>query len=178
VSTKWLQCSRRGSATTSTSSRPPSRCVVIEGAVETTYTPVLADAGKFLRGAETATNIAGAVTRYSATSAAVQLPPSAPASLTAPTVPSSIRAGRNVTAKAGTFTGTQPMTYTYGWYACTSAVASSLTLAAECSEITGQTALRYSTTTAVRGQYLVFRVTASNGLGSLSVFSASSGALR
>ena len=178
VSTKWLQCSRTGSASTSTSVRPPSGCVVIEGAVETSYTPVLADAGKRLRVAETATNIAGAVTRYSATSAAVESLPSAPASLTAPTVPSSIRAGRNVTANAGTFTGTQPMTYTYGWYACTSAVASSLTLAAECSEITGQTALQYRTTTAVRGQYLVLRVTASNGLGTLSVFSASSGAVR
>ena len=70
------------------------------------------------------------------------------------------------------------MTYTYGWYACTSAVTSSLTLAAECSEITSETALRYRATTAVLGQYLVFRVTATNDLGTLSVFSASSGAVR
>ena len=178
VSTTWLQCSKRGSASTSTSSRAPSGCVVIEGAVETSYTPILADAGKLLRVAETATNIAGAVTRYSATSAAVQLPPSAPASLTAPTVPSSIRAGGSVKAKVGTFEGTQPMTYTYGWYACTSAVATSTTLAAGCSEITSETALRYRATTAVLGQYLVFRVTATNYLGTLSVFSASSGAVR
>ena len=178
ISTSWLQCSKSGSASTSTSARAPSGCVVIGSATGPSYTPVLADAGKFLRVAETATNAAGASTRYSATTPAVQMPPSAPASLVAPTVPSSIRAGSNATAKAGTFLGTQPMTYTYNWYTCTSAVASSTTLAAGCSEISGQNLLKYRTTTADRGLYLVFRVTATNGLGTLSVYSASSGAVR
>jgi hypothetical protein len=70
------------------------------------------------------------------------------------------------------------MTYTYGWYTCTSAAASSTSLAAGCSEVAGQTTLRLRTTTAHRGLYIVFRVTATNGLGTLSVFSASSGAVR
>jgi hypothetical protein len=42
----------------------------------------------------------------------------------------------------------------------------------------GQTTLRLRTTTAHRGLFIVFRVTATNGLGTLSVFSASSGAVR
>ena len=178
VSTKWLLCSKSGTASTSTSARAPTGCTVIAGAVEASYTPLLADAGMYLRVAETATNSAGSVTRYSATTSAVPLPPSPPTSATLPTVPSSIRAGGSLTAKAGTFTGTQPMTYTYGWYTCTSAAASSTSLAAGCSEVTGQTTLRLRTTTAHRGLYIVFRVTATNGLGTLSVFSASSGAVR
>ena len=178
VSTTWVLCSKSGSAATSTSARPPTGCTVIAGAVEASYTPVIADAGMYLRVAETATNSVGSVTRYSATTSAVPLPPSPPTSVTLPTVPSSIRAGGSLTAKAGTFAGSAPMTYTYGWYTCTSAVDSSTSLAAGCSEVVGQTTLRLRTTTAHRGLFIVFRVTATNGLGALSVFSASSGAVR
>ncbi len=178
VSTAWLLCTKTGSVSTSTSSRPPSGCVVIPGATEASYTPVLADAGRYLRVAETATNTAGTVTRYSATTSVVPLPPSAPTSVVAPTVTSSVRAGGSVSAKVGTFAGTAPIAYTYGWYTCTNAVASSTSLTAGCTEVAGETTLKFRTTTAHRGLYIMFRVTATNGLGTLSVYSASSGAVR
>lgn len=178
ISISWLRCSRPSAASTSTATRQPSGCTVLGEEVGTSYTPTLGDIGKFIRAAETATNYAGAVTRYSATSTSVQLPPSAPISLVAPTIPRSIRAGGTVTGRAGSFIGSQPMTYTYGWYVCPSEVASSVTLAEGCSEISGQYSLRYRTTISIRGLFLVFRVTATNGLGSLTVFSASSAAVR
>lgn len=83
-----------------------------------------------------------------------------------------------MSAKVGTFAGTAPIAYTYGWYTCTSAVTFSTSLTAGCTEVTGETTLRFRTTTAHRGLYIMFRVTATNGLGALSVYSASSGAVR
>ena len=70
------------------------------------------------------------------------------------------------------------MTYTYGWYTCTSAVDSSTSLAAGCSEVVGETTLEFRTSTAHVGLFIIFRVTATNGLGTLSVYSASNGAVR
>ena len=176
VTSQWYQCSRSGRATTST--RAPSGCTAISEATGATYTPVLADDGKYLRVGETATSSAGTATRFSATSQPVQLSPTPPTTITSPTVPASVRARRSVTGNQGTIGGSKPITYTYGWYACLDAVSSSATLTEGCTVITGATSLKYKVATTLVGKFLVLRVTAVNTYGNVTIYSASSGAVR
>ena len=176
VSSQWFQCSRSSKATTST--RVPSGCTAILDATAATYTPVVADGGKYLRVGETATNSVGTATRYSATSQRVELVAAPPFNLVAPSVPASLRARSYATASQGTFGGSEPITYTYSWYACLSAVSSSPTLVGGCTIIDGATALRYRVSSDFRGKFLVLRVTAVNAYGNVTIYSASSGAVR
>lgn len=176
VTRQWLLCSKSGGAATST--RAPSGCTLIPTETGTSYTPVLADEGKYLRVGETATNAIGTATRYSATSQAVQLPPTPPSTITPPTVPASVRVRSTATATQGTFGGSKPMTTTYSWYSCLSAVSSSLTLADGCTVISGATALKYKVAATLLGRFLVIRVTVDNGYGTVTIYSASSGAVR
>lgn len=66
---KWYTCTLTGGVATAV----PDDCVAATGAGATTlnYTPIFADAGKYLRLVVTATNSAGSVTSVSATSAQV-----------------------------------------------------------------------------------------------------------
>jgi len=176
VGSQWFQCSKSSRATTST--RVPSGCTAILDATEDTYTPVVADGGKYLRVGETATNSAGTATRYSATSQRVAPLAAPPFNLVAPSVPASLRARSYATASQGTFGGSEPIAYTYSWYACLGAVSSSPTLVGGCTIIGGATALRYRVSSDLLGKFLLLRVTAVNAYGNVTIYSASSGAVR
>ena len=176
VSHQWFQCSKTAKVTTST--RVPSGCTLIPDATGSTYTPLAADEGKYLRVGETASSSAGTVTRYSATSQVVQIPPTPPSTITPPSVPASVNRSSSVTGSQGTFGGSKPFTYTYSWYACVGAVASSPDVAGGCTVIAGATALKYKVAATLVGKFLVLRVTVTNAHGNVTISSASSGAVR
>lgn len=177
VSLQWYRCTRTGSATTS--SRVPSGCSSISGAITSAYTPAESDEGRYLRVGETASNIAGSVARFSAASLAVQMPPTPPYNVTAPSVPSSARSGTRMSASVGSFGGSKPISLTYAWYSCSAVVsASSATLSDLCAVIPGESSTRYRPSSAQVGSFIVVGVTASNTYGSSTMYSASSGAVR
>jgi hypothetical protein len=152
---KWQRC---------TSATNVATCVDIAGATATTYPPVDADVGSYLRVAYTATNVKASVV---ARSAAVLVTRPATASLSAPvnTVPPSLlgigAVTHTLTFKTGTWTGTTP-SYAYAWQRCTS------TAVASCLPIAGATGSGYLLTTADRGRYVRVAVTATNSKGSVT----------
>ncbi len=84
--------------------------------------------------------------------------PSAPANVTLPTVAGTPQAGQTVTAGQGTWTGTQPIAYTYQWQRCDGA-------GATCGAITGATTASYAVTAGDVGATLRVAVTATNSVG-------------
>ena len=76
------------------------------------------------------------------------------------------RIGRTLTVSNGTWSGSQPMTFTYQWLRCTS------TTIGSCVTIGGATASSYVATAADSRLRLRARVSASNGGGSASVASS------
>lgn len=176
ISRQWYLCSKPGSALTS--SRAPSGCRAIVGENGDSYTPLNSDEGKFLRVGETAMNFAGSVTRFSATSQAVMIPPTAPLLLISPSLPAVVRTGSTVTARPGSFSGSKPLNYAYAWFECPSPVSSSLSLVEGCSLIIGANAAKLKVPVSLRGKYVGVRVTATNSFGSITMHSASSGPVR
>ena len=107
---------------------------------------------------------------YTATFSASSTPPQ---NTVLPSVSGSARVGRTLTVSDGTWSGSQPMTFTYRWLRCTT------TSLASCTEISGATARTYVPTTSDLNFRLRARVTATNAAGSASATSnATSGVKR
>ena len=96
--------------------------------------------------------------------------PVAPASVTAPALSGTARSGSRVTASAGTWSGTAPLTAGYAWERCDRTGAS-------CAP-TGVTTSSYALGTADVGSVLRVVVTASNAAGSVSAASSVSGVVQ
>jgi len=94
------------------------------------------------------------------------LAPIAPANTALPTVSGNAQVGQILSATAGTWTGTAPITYAYQWRRCDSA-------GANCANIGGATASTYTLAAGDQGSTIRIQVTATNTGGSVS---ASSGA--
>jgi glucose/arabinose dehydrogenase len=96
---------------------------------------------------------------YSATLAA-------PVNTALPTISGGpVRVGRTLTATTGTWTGTQPMAFSYQWLRCTTSTLSS------CAPISGATSSAYVPSSSDRGQRLRATVTATNAAGAASATS-------
>jgi hypothetical protein len=89
----------------------------------------------------------------------------APSNSSPPTIAGTAQQGQGLTAGAGTWTGTQPIGYTYQWQRCDSS-------GANCSPISGATTTVYTVTAADVGYTLEMTVTASNMAGSANASSA------
>jgi hypothetical protein len=76
-----------------------------------------------------------------------------------PAITGQKRVGATLTVSNGTWTGSQPMTFTYQWLRCTTTALSS------CTEISGATSKTYVATTADYDRRLRARVTATNAGG-------------
>jgi len=96
----------------------------------------------------------------------------APQNTTAPAISGSARVGRQLTADEGTWTGSQPMTFTYQWLRCSS------TALASCSPVAGATSKTYTVTAADVGFRLRVSVTATNAAGSATATSAPTSSVR
>ena len=94
----------------------------------------------------------------------------APANTSLPTIGGSARTGSTLTTSNGSWTGTQPITYTYQWLTCDSA-------GNNCTAISGATGSTYAVKSADRGHRLRSRVTAKNSVTSVSATSAATAAV-
>ena len=154
----WFSCTAAGAAATTL----PTTCTAITGATSSTYMPLAAVAGKYLRVRVTATNAVGSSTSFSATTDRVTLTPTLS---TAPAITGTIKVGNTLTTSTGTWTGFPTPTYTYAWYRCTGAGAATNSEPAGCTVISGASSKTYRATAADRNKYLRVRVTATSVMG-------------
>ena len=157
----WMRCP--------TSTTAGVSCAVISGATSSSYTPQVADVGKYIRFRETVT-YGGSLQAiaYSAAVGAVTYP--IPVNTILPAVSSSDSiqvVGTVLTATAGTWTNGPAAK---AWVACTSA-----TLTSACAPISGATAASFTATSAQVGKYIRMRETVTNPSWTKVVFSAAVG---
>jgi subtilisin family serine protease len=172
VAYRWYRCSGPGAAVNST--RDIRGCSWINGETGLTYTPAAADAGRYLRVRQVASNSAGSITRFSQ---AWGLVLSAPSLISGPSITSEPRVGKSVRANPGRFGGTS-LSFSYAWYACSDPVTAGSEKKDECEPVDGAIGVSLVPRPEFRGQFLVLAVTVSNGVGSLTSFSASSARVR
>jgi hypothetical protein len=156
---QWLRCPASGSGGNG------QGCTAISGATFRRYTVRQADVGRRLRVRVTASNSEGSATATSNATAIVQAAPARPQNTAPPTIGGAPQVGQALTANNGTWTGQQPLTFTYQWRRCDRAGGS-------CSNISGATAKTYALTSADEGTTVRVRVTARNSAGTASDTSA------
>lgn len=149
ITSEWLRCDSTGEA-----------CVVIAGAVATSYQLGAEEIGMTIRVRVTATNPAGSAQATSGTSAAVLPPP--PSLLSPPTIAGAPVEGRTLTASPGTWTFAPALLL--HWRRCTADGA--------CTDIPGATSATYAPGIGDFGFRLQVLVTATNAGGSNSSMSA------
>ena len=148
---RWLRCPTDGG------NADGSNCAGIGGATATTYRLRNADVGIRIRVRVTATNTDGSDSAASNPTAIVQ-GSAGPRVVDQPTISGSPTLGATQTANPGTWSGTQPITFTYQWRTCNSA-------GGNCSNIAGATGRNYVTRNSDIGRTLRIRVTARNTIG-------------
>jgi hypothetical protein len=156
---RWVRCGAGGG-------RPDgSDCGLIIGATSASYRIVSADVGSRLRVRVTAKNADGSQTVASNPTALVVGPP---VNTSIPLVTGSALVGGVVTLQPGTWTGRQPISFSYAWLRCNNA-------GGECVAIAGATGRSYRLTSADVGHKVRANVTARNAIGSVTVISSESG---
>ncbi len=139
-------------------------CGSIPSATGSTYVLAAADAGATVRIGVTAHSIGGTTLAYSVQTGVVTLPP-APANTVAPAISGTAQSGQTLSISQGTWTGAQPIAYSYQWVSCSSTGAS-------CGSISGQTSNTYAVNNGDIGKTLRASVTATNSGGG-TVFTTS-----
>ena len=132
----------------------------------TTYAPVSADVGRYLRVRVVATNAEGSAIAVSPPTAAVTAPPViAPANTAAPAVSGTATVSGTLSATTGTWTGTSP-SYRYQWVRCSTATATT------CATLSGATAASYHPVAGDVGSFLRVVVSAVNSKATVAARSA------
>lgn len=154
---EWERCDSGGAS-----------CVEIAGDAFDRYLLTSADVGTTIRVRVRATNSVGSAAAVSAATSAVA---ARPVSNTAPpSIAGSAREGQTLTAAAGSWTGTTPMSFAYQWRRCDGAGSS-------CADIAMANSTSYTLTPADDGATIVVRVTAANAAGSAAADSQPTGAV-
>jgi hypothetical protein len=155
---QWVRCGVDGG-------QPDGgNCAIVSGATTDRYRLVRADVGSRMRVRVTATNADGSRTAASNPTAVVT---GAPVNTAIPAVRGTMVAGSDITADPGSWTGTQPISYSYRWLRCN-------TQGGACASIGGATRSTYRLTSADIGHKIRFNVTARNSAGSTTVISGES----
>ena len=153
----WLRCSAGGTG-----------CAPVAGAT-LTYDLTGADVGQVIKFRVRGTGEAFFMSGYrerDATSVVIAAAPpgpsspsgpAAPTNVTAPTISGDAREGQSVRASQGEWTGTDPITYSYGWVSCSTT----------CRAVSGSSAYRVRRRDV--GRRLVVSVYAHNAVGSTKV---------
>lgn len=149
---QWQRCDSSGAA-----------CASITAATNTTYVVQTADVGNRLRVRVTASNSDGVASALSDATAVVAAG-GTPRNTAEPTITGSPVEGQRLTASAGTWSGTQPITFAYQWVRCpTNGGAPD---GSNCAVIAGATSTTYTLAAADVGSRMRVRVTATNSAGS------------
>jgi len=148
---RWLRCPNDGGAADG------SNCAQIGNATASTYRVREADVGLRIRVRVTATNSDGSASAVSNPTGVVQ-GSARPRNLSLPTISGPPVLALTLTASPGTWSGTQPITYSYQWRRCDRSGGS-------CSSISGATNRTYTIRQADVGASLRVRVTARNSIG-------------
>ncbi len=152
---QWQRCNSSG-----------NNCNAIQGATNSTYTIVSADAGTTLDVVVTATNTAGSAQAISAaTSVVPQASPQAPTNTQPPQITGTVAVSQQLQASAGTWTGTPTPVFSYQWQRCNSS-------GNNCTPIAGATNSTYTIAAADVGSTLDVAVTGTNSVGSAQAVAA------
>jgi fibronectin type 3 domain-containing protein len=151
---QWDSCDQTG-----------SNCVNILGATSQTYTLTLLDVDTTVRVEVTGSNTAGSSTAISNQTAVISAPaPIAPSNTSPPTISGNAVVGQTLSGDNGTWSGTQPISYSDQWRRCDQS-------GNNCADISGATAQTYTLVSADLGMTIRFAVTASNTGGSTTASS-------
>ncbi len=138
-------------------------CIAIPGETGTSYTLTADDIDSTVRALVTASNVAGVAAAPSAPTAVVAA--DAPVNVVAPVVSGTRVDGETLTTDDGTWTGTQPILYTYQWQRCDS-------LGNNCANVFGATDASHLLVSDDIGQVVRVVVTAANEAGTASASSS------
>jgi hypothetical protein len=142
---QWRRCDGAGAA-----------CSSISGADQQSYQLANADVDHTIRVVVPATNAGGQAQATSAQTATVSA--GKPVVSAAPAITGSTAQGGTLAVSNGTWSGSTPIAYTYGWLRCDAAGAS-------CAAISGATKSTYTTTSDDVGHKIGASVTATNSVG-------------
>jgi uncharacterized protein YukE len=152
---QWQRCDSGG-----------SNCADIAGETGTSYTLGAADVGQTVRVVVTGTNAAGSDSAASSVSGEVA--PAPPVNTVPPTISGNAQHLQTLTVSDdGTWTGTDPITFTYQWQRCDSG-------GSNCADISGETGSSYTLTVDDIGQTVRVVVTGTNVAGSSTAASSAS----
>jgi hypothetical protein len=142
-----------------------ANCSPISGATNTTYQLVSADVGNRLRVLVTASNSDGSASALSdATDVVADENVGAPKNTGQPSISGTPTQGQRLTATAGTWTGSQPISFAYQWVHCPSDGGAAD--GSNCTNISGATGTSYDLISSDVGWRIRVRVTATNSVGS------------
>jgi len=147
---QWVRCNRAGGS-----------CSVITGATRDHYKLTGADIGHRIRVRVHAKNAEGTAVASSAPTRVILAAGARPASTAPPTISGSPVVGQTLTAAPGTWTGREPIAFSYQWERCDP-------VGGGCTNIDGANAATYVLTDADLGHTLRVVVTAKNSVGSAS----------
>jgi alpha-tubulin suppressor-like RCC1 family protein len=149
----WKRCNSAGEA-----------CETITGATSASYSPGEHDLEHTLVVVVTATSSSGTASASSAPTPAIPRVATSPENLQAPTIEGALTEGDTLTAKAGSWSGSEPISYSYQWRRCNGKGES-------CTEISGASGASYVLAKADVGLTLRVAVTATNSAGSVGATS-------
>jgi hypothetical protein len=156
---RWVRCNPNGGLPDG------SDCTMIAGADGSHYVLTASDVGFRLRVRVTATNADGSQTSASNPTAIVV---GAPVNTSIPIATGSTFVDGTITVQPGSWTGRQPIGFSYSWVRCNSA-------GGDCVAIAGATGRTYRLTSADVGHKVRCSVTARNAIGATTVLSSESG---
>jgi hypothetical protein len=151
---QWQSCDEAGES-----------CADISGATEASVVPQSSSVGHTVRVVVTSSNAAGSSSSRSAPTAMVL--DASPLNHAAPSITGSAVVGATLTAAPGSWSGAEPITYSYQWLACNITGAS-------CAPIEGATASTYAPLATDVGRTLEVEETAVNDHGSAAKTSTAS----
>lgn len=155
---QWVRCGSDGGRSDG------GDCAIVSGATSREHRLTSADVGSRMRVRVTASNADGSQTAASNPTATVAGPP---VNTATPFPRGAMVVGQVVTADPGSWTGRQPISFSYRWLRCNAA-------GGECATISGGASRNYRVTSSDVGRKLRFNVTARNSLGSTTVISTES----
>ena len=170
----WYRCT---AAVPFSATTVPTTCSVIANATANQYELDTPDLDKFVLAGVTLTNGSGTTTKFSPSTISIQGLPKLSNALGSPS--SSIagvlaaRIGVPENAPTNTWTGSPKPTVQLQWVRCQDESQLSSTTAVPCDDIAGATATTYTPTLADKGLALRVRITATNALGTTTIWSGS-----